>query len=93
MVKRGTLNCEHILTTTAGNVITIRGTYQLDFPGAYPPVELEAHAQVPRHHPVPLDSCDEWVKPVQQQLSHSRLSKVLNAAIQPALEGVGVVSS
>jgi len=37
-----------------------------DFRGAYPPVELEAHAQVPRDHPVSLDSGDERVNPIQQ---------------------------
>nr|BDD47051.1 hypothetical protein 5 [bacterium] len=39
----------------------------------YPPNELEAHAQVPRHDPVPLNTGDEGVKPVQQQLSHCSL--------------------
>ena len=35
----------------------------------------------------------EGVKPVQQQLSDSRLSKVFDAAIQPPLEGVRVVGA
>jgi hypothetical protein len=40
------------------------------FSDSYPPFGLEAHSQVPRHHPVPLDSGNEWVNPIQQQLSH-----------------------
>ena len=36
---------------------------------------------------------EERVKPVQQQLSHSRLSKVVDAPIQPPLKGVWVIGS
>ena len=43
---------------------------------------------MPRNHdhPVPLDPADEWVYPIQQQLYLSRLTKVLDAAIQPPHE-------
>ena len=55
------------------------------------PVGLKAHIHGSRNNPIPLNPGDERVKPVQQQLSYSRLSKVLNAAIQPALKGVRVI--
>ncbi|QNI91000.1 hypothetical protein SynBOUM118_00631 [Synechococcus sp. BOUM118] len=32
--------------------------------------KLEAHAQMPRHHPVPLNLTDERVNTIQQQLRH-----------------------
>ena len=32
------------------------------------PFWSEAHSQVPRHHPVPLNTGDERVNPIQQQL-------------------------
>ena len=53
--------------------------------------ELVAHAQVPRHDPVPLNPGNEGVKPVQQQLSYSGFTKVFDAAIQPPLESVRLI--
>ena len=47
---------------------------QLNLFYIYSPFGLEAHAQVPRHHPVPLDSGDKRVNPTQQQLSHGGFS-------------------
>ena len=47
---------------------------QLNLFYMYPPFGLEAHPQVPRHHPVPLDSGDKRVNPTQQQLSHGGFS-------------------
>lgn len=62
--------------------------------GVYPPTKgLQAHAQVPRHDPVPLNTGNERVQPVQQQPSHSRLSQVFDAALQPALEQVRVIGT
>ena len=48
---------------------------------------------MPRHDPVTFIPGNEGVKAVQQQLSHCRLSKVIDAAIQPTLEGVRVIGS
>ena len=48
---------------------------------------------MPRHDHVAFNPGDEGIKPVMQELSHSRFSEVFDAAIQPALEGVRVVSS
>ena len=61
---------------------------QLNLFYVYPLVELEAHAQLPRDHLVPLDSGDERVNPIQQQLGYDFFSKVLDAAIQPTLEQI-----
>ena len=48
---------------------------------------------VPTSQPVLLFHSQEWVKPVQQQLSHRRLSKIFVAAMQPSLEQVRVVGA
>ena len=56
-----------------------------------PPKGLEAHSLVSTQQPVLLFHRQVRVKPVQQQLSHSRLSKVFDAPIQPTLEEVRVV--
>ena len=41
--------------------------------GLYPPVELEAHPQVPADQPVGFVCREDWVDPVHQQLDNSRL--------------------
>ena len=54
-----------------------------DFTDAYPPFELEAHSQVPRHDPAPLGFGDLHGKPIQC-LFRDRLPppQVLNAATE-----------
>ena len=47
--------------------------------------------QVQLHNPVAFHSGNERVKPIQQQLYHGRLAKVLDAAVKPLLEGVRVI--
>ena len=48
---------------------------------------------MPTQQPVLLFHRQERVKPVQQQLSHLRLSKVFDAPIQSTLEQVRVIGS
>ena len=48
---------------------------------------------MPRHEPAAFNPGDERIKPVQPQLSHSRLSKVVDGPIQPPLKGVWVIGS
>ena len=45
--------------------------------GLYPPIELEAHPQVPRHDPVAFNPGDERVEPVQQQFSYRRFFQLI----------------
>ena len=52
---------------------------------------LKAYPQVPTRQPVLLFHSQEWVKTVQQQLSHRRLIKVFDAPLEPLLEQVRVV--
>ncbi|WP_413440133.1 hypothetical protein [Synechococcus sp. MIT S1220] len=50
-----------------------------------PPIELKAHPQVPSNQPVLLCFSQKRGKPVQKQLLHCRLPKVLNPATKPTL--------
>ena len=46
--------------------------------------DSEAHAQVPSNQPVLLVFSQKWGKPVQKQLLHRRLPKVLYPATKPS---------
>ena len=81
---------EHTISVSAGNQLP----HSIDIREQLSPSKgLEAHPQVPTQQPVLLFHRQEWVKSVQQQFSHSRLSKVFDAPIEPTLEEVRGIGS
>ena len=49
---------------------------------------LETYPQMPTLQPFPLFFSQKWGKPVQKQLFHGRLPKVLHPTSQPTLESI-----
>lgn len=88
---RGTLSGTHHHRFLFAPPPPIRMVVLPGFRGAYPPVELVAHIQVPRHYPLPLHFGDQRVNLIQQKLRHAWFSRALDTVIQQPLEKVGVV--